>query len=263
MKRLNIILCLSFMLLGLWAKAQKEISKTLEIGNAKRIELSHKYAQVKIKTWDKNYVEVKAHLDIYDDQYDIFNLSLTKQGNIINLKSDLDIENLKTPSKSVNIGKSGSNEDCDEDMHVNGVRNGYQVMVDIEVFIPKSLEINVESTYGSVKAFDISEKINIQNTYADIDIIFEGLVTGSSLKSTYSNIDVYLPKAESARIHADTGYGKIYSDLDNYKITNTSQYNFGQEAFITLGSGQKSLNLESGYQNIYIRTKAKLPRITN
>lgn len=265
MKTSSIILCLSFLLFGLWAQAQKKINKTIDVGNASKIELSHEYAKVKIKTWDKNYVDVAVHLDIHNDQYDIFHMSLDKKGNSIVLDTHLDIEDLQKDDQSINLYNRGTSiitNGCsnknDTDEHT-----AYQIIVDLEVYVPKNLEISVKSTYGAVDAYDISQKITVDNIYSNVDIVFETLVSGSSLESTYSNVDVYLPSTESARIHADTGFGKIYSDLDDYELTNPNDYHMGQEAHITLGSGQKTLNIDAGYQNIYVRTKEKLPRISN
>ncbi len=265
--KINLSCLLAFLLLSTSTFGQKVSTETLEIGNASKIKLSHEYAQVKIKTWDKSYVEVNTTLDIPKDQYDVFKFDLDKRAQTIHLTTSLDIEKVDCNKEKINIKKTNTTTtddgQCTNVTYVNGIKVGCTVEVSIEIYVPKGLAIEAESTFGSIKAYDIQQKINIQNTYADVQVIFDKLIDGSSLESTYASVDIHIPKKESAQIYADTGFGKIYSDLEDYEISNEEGFHFGQEATLKLGGGAKSLRLDSGYQNIYIRTEDKLPRISN
>ena len=243
--------------------AQQLVDESIQIGNATTIELSHEYASVNIKTWDKNTVQVIAHLDISDDRTDIFNLNLEKQGKTIILNTSIDADIIRELCKE-NKYPAQTKDDKGENTKIScNVICGFQVNIKIDVYIPKTLDIDLKSVYGTTKLFDISQKVNVFNEYAEIDVIFDKVVAGSSVHSTYANVDVFIPTTESVRIDASTDFGKIFSDIDDYTVNTSSEFDFGQNGSLKIGTATKNLQIESNYQNIYIRSKKKLKRLTN
>ncbi len=232
MKRINITLSLLF--LSMIAFSQTIVEKTVKVKNQESLNLDFDFAdEIKIKGWDKDEVYVKVIVDINDNEdNDAFKMDVREQSSSISFISD--IENMKKISKNrVTIHKS---DDGEKTITYN---NGWHIDMDIyfEVFVPKDMEINLET---------ISGDIILTNVHGELDI-----------ETISGFIDIAIDKNDEASVNTSTITGGVYTDHE-IEINNKNKdkrYHMiaGRSPKFKLNGGGKSIKLETISGDIFIR----------
>ena len=238
----SLILCL----ISLSSFGQEEIStEKFDASRVERISLDFKYPElIKIKTWDKKEVEIKASVIINNGQNNE-DFSLKSRVNNGTLLIDSKIRNLDkyrhyTISRDedgknggLTVSKNGSTIITNGRGYWKG-RDGVVVSVILEVTVPEGIEVDLEATYGIVEVLDHEMPLEID--------------------ARYGGIDVLIDEKADLEISASTQWGQIYHNLDaKLRARGDGFPGKWMRTQANLNRGTRKLSLESQYGNVYLR----------
>lgn len=236
----KVILCLLLMGITQTLFAQKVIEKTYKTSKDQSVLLQFDFPKVKINSWDKDEVYVKATININDNrQNDRFELlDQTLNGKLLitdtidfkhidqqyyietngvkkHFESKTDFENYKEAHKEEKISSYSTNN----------------LDIVIEVMLPVKDYMTVKSKFGLVE---------VQN--------FTGPLT---VQTEFGKIDAKLKESNVGKIKLTNQFGKIYSDF-NLKPTEKEERDFYTSITAVPGNGP-AYELISKFGNIYLR----------
>lgn len=225
--------------------AQSTFEKSYELRQTDKLTLDFEYPElVKINTWDKQEVLVKAKVIIngkentedftIEDKRVSNGLIITSHlndldklgGNYIMVSNDDDDDESVTVNrdgKSITIGKGKGN-----------YRNGTQIDIQLEITLPKSATVQVNAKYGMVEVLSLPKEIEVQAKFGGADI----KVNEQSIKD----------------LNVSTSWGQIFSNLDS-KVSVKGNDMLGKRmtAELLANRGSESLKVESEFGNIFLR----------
>lgn len=213
------------------ARSQKVFEKSSPVNSNDEISLDFQFAkEIKVTTWDKNEVYVKATVNINDNaDNDRFSLKLDKRSTGIKVESEIeDLDGLHRHKRIVKEEDDGKTiiYDCSVDMDLY-----------FEVKVPKNNKLEIETISG------------------DIDI--KGVLGRMDINTISGFIDLSLPSDYNADLELSTITGGMYSDFDFNDERNDGYHHYGKnELSKRLNNGGTRIFLETISGDIYLR-KAK------
>jgi hypothetical protein len=185
----------------------KQISKRFKISPETRIEITNKYGNIKINTWEKDSVVFDIKIKVEDKKLS----RLEKQ------ISGIDFDFINSQHFIIARSKVGENRSTFEKEVLNFKETVLQadgkIEIDFTVWMPKTNQLKVENKFGDIyvddfvgdidinlsngnlKAHDFSGKTNLKLSFGDATI--NQLKTGK-LDCNYS--EVYIKKADKLQI---------------------------------------------------------------
>jgi hypothetical protein len=239
----TIISCLCCLLV-LGVNAQTVINKTYPVKPGQKVELDFDYPKiVRISTWDKNEVSVKAMVSINDGENDsAFQLESRISEGAIHIENFIkDMKNLPKRYTVIEDGKKTTFRSRDEysefkrqlGMASKGriTSEGVDMEITIEIKVPANTVTNIDAKYGIVELVNFHAPATVSATYGGIDATVEPGSTG--------------------KLQATTHYGQIYTNLD-LKLTSSANRDFYTSITAEPGKGPEYI-LKSTYGNLYLR----------
>jgi hypothetical protein len=222
--------------------AQTPVNKTYPVKQGQKISLRFDFPElVKISTWDKNEISITGSVSINGGENDdAFELLESNSVNIISIESK--IRNLKELPHRITIVNKGEKitfktkadyqKYCEDNgKNFNMRSEGVDMDILLEVKVPKSTEVTLESVYGMVE---------VKNYYGPLTV-----------EATYGGVDVAVQEKATGELKAETDFGQIYSNLD-FKFSGSEFKDFHTEIFTKPGNGPR-YSFESKYGNVYLR----------
>lgn len=222
--------------------AQTPVNKSYPVSAGQKILFHFDYPElVKVSTWDKNEISIEGVVSINGGENDdAFELSQSVSGNIISIENR--IKGLKDLPHRVTITRGAekitfkSKEDYKKYRDEHGkdftqTNFGVDIEIVLEIKVPKNIETKLESVYGMVEVANFQGPLSVDATYGGVDVTVQEKTTGELV--------------------AETGYGQIYSNLDQ-KFTGAEFEDFHTVVSIKPGTGPK-YSFESKYGNVYLR----------
>ena len=195
--------------------AQTPVNKSYPVSAGQKILFHFDYPElVKVSTWEKNEISIEGVVSINGGENDdAFELSQSVSGNTINIENR--IRGLKDLPHRVTITRGA------------------------EKITFRSQEEYKKYRDEHGKEFNLTN-FGVAN--------FQGPL---SVDATYGGVDVTVQEKTTGELVAETGYGQIYSNLDQ-KFTGSEFEDFHTMVSIKPGSGPKYW-FESKYGNVYLR----------
>jgi hypothetical protein len=222
--------------------AQTPVNKSYPVSVGQKISFRFDYPElVRISTWDKNEISIEGLVTINaGESDDAFELSQSVSGNTINIKNE--IRGLKELPQRITITKGTEKitfktkadykKYCDEHGKDFNMTNwGVDMEIILEIKVPKSIETKLESIYGMVEVKNFQGPLSVDAMYGGVDVVVHEKTTGELI--------------------AETGYGQIYTNLDQ-KFSGTEFEDFHTVVSIKPGTGPR-YSFESKYGNVYLR----------
>ncbi|MEM8528103.1 MAG: DUF4097 family beta strand repeat-containing protein [Bacteroidota bacterium] len=235
----NLIIALLPLCLNLSLNAQKTFKESINPNGANSIAIKTEYANVSVQTWDKNEVQVKGRIDIFDNTYnDNFTWLHRNDRGILKIESEVE-----EPKGGFSQWRRNSDDDCCKTK---------QMRIELTIMMPENMAIKMRGKYGSIALENVQRDLDILNTYGSIDVVFNQLPKGSlHLESTYSHVDLSLPKDSKASFTLKTPYGEVLTDMP--LEVKGSDRPAKSTIIAHLNGGGKEIYAESGYNTIYLR----------
>ncbi|MBZ4189425.1 hypothetical protein [Niabella beijingensis] len=236
----KVLLCLLLTGMTQILFAQRVIEKTYKTSNSQPVLLQFDFPKVKISSWNKDEIYVKATVTINDNkQNDRFELlDQTVDGKLIitdtidfkhidqqyyvevdgikkRFESKADFENYKEAHKGEKISSYSTNN----------------VDIEIEVVLPAKDYIKVKSKFGLVEVQNYTGPLTVQ--------------------TEFGKIDAKLKESNVGRVKLTNRFGKIYSDF-NLKPVEKEERSFYSSITAVPGKGP-AYDLSSKFGNIYLR----------
>ncbi len=234
-----LICCCCLVVLG--AAAQTTFTRSYPVKQGQELKLEFDYPKiVKVSTWDKNEVLVKAFVSINAGDNDTaFTLEASTLDNALSIRNR--IVNMNQLPHTYSIMKDGIKTTFktkeayqafrDKGGHFTHSSEGVDMQITIEVKVPANTVTNVKSTYGIVELPD-----------------FYGPIT---VNATYGGIDATVNESRTGKISATTSYGQILTNLD-LKLTDKTEKDFFTSITAEPGKGPTYI-FKSTYGKIYLR----------
>jgi len=242
MKRIlnqNLRIVLTLLLLAAFSStfAKEEFEKTLAdkkitVNKTAILHIEHKYGELKCKNWTENAVSVKviARADVsgYEKAEKIFS------GVKVDISGDPNLVSIRTTIQEKWFN-NGNND----------------LSVDIEIYMPASLTLELDHQFGSAYIETIEGKCSIKSEYGNIEI--------KSLKNEINDIEISFGKG----LIREMNMGEIevnYSELTITKALNlnleTSYSTFSNDEVSDLEIDQEGGNCSLGkVDNIDVQSK--------
>lgn len=200
------ILCLA---LSFNVQAQSTIEKTAPVRSGQKVNFDFKWPElVNVKTWDKNEVKVVAKVDINKGQNDdAFKFNIVESEGVLSIASE--IENYKDLPRKIVIKMNGQeyffNTDdrnspeikAFEEEHGSSsysyVSHGVITDITVEIWLPKSVEVDIYSKFGLVEISDFSGPLMVHSKFGGIDLATAGqssIKAGTKFGEKYTNLEV-------------------------------------------------------------------------
>lgn len=237
----TILICFCWML-GLTATAQTTINKSYPVKAGQKVAFVFDYPKiVRVSTWDKNEVQVTAHVSINDGENDTaFVLNNETTDGVLTISNQ--IRNMKDLPKRYTVIENGkktvfrSRDDYKVFTAAMGdghriTSSGVDMEITVEVKVPGNIAADIKATYGMVELVDFR--------------------TPATVNATYGGIDATVSPANTGKLQVTTHYGQIYSNLD-VKITDKTEKDFYTSLTAEPGKGPAYI-LKSTYGNLYLR----------
>jgi len=176
----------------------KKINRTFQVGANSLLSISNKYGDVHINTWDKNEVELTVTITAKkrseraaQDYLDKVEIDITESSNHIEIETEI--------SGNINNG------------------NGEKLTIDYMVNMPKSNDLELKHSYGSLFLDDLIGDVNLKMSYGNMTI--QELMGNSVVRLSYGNGEIAKLKSGDLSI----GYSNLSVDeLGNVDLS--SQY---------------------------------------
>jgi hypothetical protein len=222
--------------------AQTPVNKTYPVKQGQKISLRFDFPElVKISTWDKNEISITGSVSINGGENDdAFELLESNSVNIISIENK--IRNLKELPHRITIVNNGekitfkTKADYQKYREEHGKNfnmrsEGVDMDILLEVKVPKSAEVILESVYGMVEVKNYNGPLTVEATYGGVDVAIQEKATGE--------------------LKAETDFGQIFSNLD-FKFSGSEFKDFHTEVYAKPGNGPR-FSFESKYGNVYLR----------
>jgi hypothetical protein len=222
--------------------AQTPVNKSYPVSAGQKIVFHFDYPElVKISTWDKNEISIGGLVSINGGESDdAFELSHSASGNTINIENK--IRGLKDLPQRITIRKGAqkitfkSRADykaycVEHGRDFNTTNWGVDMEIVLEIKVPRNMDTKLESVYGMVEVKNFQGPLSVDATYGGVDVSVEEKSTGELV--------------------AETGYGEIYTNLDQ-KFTGSEFEDFHTVVSFKPGTGPR-YSFESKYGNVYLR----------
>lgn len=237
----KVLLCL--LLIGIIGTsfAQKIIEKSYKVTKDQPVLLKFDFPKVKVSSWDKDEVYIKATVNINDNkQNDKFTLLDLQKDNQLLITDSIDFKHIdKVYYVEINGVKKRfeSQQDYDNyrEAHKDEKQSSYntsnEMDITIEVKLPVKDYIKIQSKFGLVEVEDFTGPLDVQ--------------------TEFGKIDAKLNESKVGKITLTNHFGKIYSNFD-IKPIEKEERNFYTSLTATPGKGP-AYSLVSKFGNIYLR----------
>ncbi len=260
-----MLLILFFYSVSAWSiDERKKFQKTVDFKSGGLLTLTNTNGFVEIESWNKNQVEIIAEIKVRggsrSDQKDFIDkveILIDKRGNRIDIESDYP------------RNRNGRNSFWNA---VRGSRRP-QVTINYRIRVPLKIELDVETTNGSIEIMDIDGDIDTHSTNGNITT--ENIEGSISAKTTNGSIDaemkkinedldmdfsttngsikIYLPQDVDAEVEARTTNGRIYSD---YKLDSNRRRKYSRKHFRgQINAGGPLIRMRTTNGSIYINER--------
>ena len=196
--------------------AQKIVEKHLDFSQRKKVAMDIQIADsIRIITWSKNEVYVKASIDVNDNKdNDKYNVTFDETGSIVSVKSKLEFDKVKGHYHECNC-------ECDSKIY-------------FDVYIPENANFSVETINGN---------ITIAGKTAEI-----------IAKTIRGYIDLTVSPELKADIKMNTISGTMYTNFDfDEEKRNMKHIGGGSINTQINGGGDRSIVLETISGDIFFR----------
>lgn len=264
MWRKAALLLIGVMVAGYVSHAQsrslvKNISQAYKVDSHSTVDLTNKYGQVILKTWDKDSVEVKVKITAYgkndetlSKNMDRVDVDFTNFGDVLTIETILDrnssvfkevINNLGDYSKTL-ISKN-------------------KISIDYELIIPNSASLKLVNKYGNVYLENLSQESNITVAHGDFQV--DEMVASSKLNLSFCKARIN--KLGKAFIELKGAELDLRNGGDIVLTSSSSTFNVKSVKSLKLDSRNDKIHLEKatavrGYSSFSnIRIDSMLDRL--
>lgn len=259
-----LITTIIFLSLHIYSQGQSNtIIKEYDTENSSRLYLESDYGDIKVNIWEGKTIKLEASVIVNgNDESDAIDIYTKKSGNRFIIETEMHFD--KIP-QMISIKDDNGNWTMytEEDYKKlkkrdhNGLNYGHQSDITITYWIPRSIILEAETTYGDIAITELtSNELKLHSTYGDIDatLINKTQLPSIELSSTYGAVDLTLSKNAKADIEMHTSYGEILTNFDlHIEHMHSNHNNFGEDIESKLNGGGEDLLLEATYGKVYLR----------
>ncbi|WP_282013901.1 hypothetical protein [Marinifilum flexuosum] len=226
----SIYITLLLLLGTVFANGQKIVEKSVKISSDEKISLEFKFADdIKISTWDKNEVYVKASVNINENEdNDAFRFNVNSFSKGIEIESE--IENMEDLHRTTIIQREQNKDGKTETITTNSI----DMELFFEVKLPRDARLSINTISGNINIVGLQNKMEIET------------ISGF--------IDLSLPSKQQADLVLNTITGEMYTDFDlNTKDMGELKHYHNGKFSTSLNGGGEEIFLKTISGDIFLR----------
>jgi hypothetical protein len=215
--------------------SEKKINKTLDVGSIDWFKLSNKRGNVKIKTWNKNEVNLLAKITMEgktkeDEAIGLkdFDLDLVKKGKYIQVENNWDGEETGTCFCWSDSKKNKIKTSTGETIKIKKIK------IEYEVTVPENFSLDIKSSYADLNIDDIEGEVIVSVFKGDFNANKIGGDLTLTTKYGGANINSF-PNGNVVFFKAN---GKLGSSKELNLKANYSDYEINQTENLKLNAFQ-------------------------
>lgn len=169
MKR-KIYLCFSLLAVGLASTAQvkmeKDYDESFPVEEGNKVEISNKYGEVIIQTWDETQVRIVAKIiaqgrnqDVVNKNMNRVNLDMRKLGQLITVDTEIE----KRGGTFTEVFK-------DVEEYSRSLFGNKKLSVDLQVWLPENIDLSINNKYGDIYIAKHSAELDITLAHGDLRV---------------------------------------------------------------------------------------------
>ena len=224
----TIFSIIAFCLLFNIQYAQRIVEESMPLSNNQEVKLEFDFADdIKVYTWDKNEVYIKATVNINNgEDNDKFQFNTRKGSGYVSIESEIkDLDKMYGNCTTIII------KDGDTTI-TNGGHNKLDLL--FEVFLPAKTELTLSTING--------------------DIELKGLTGPLDISTINGEIDLHIPSSHKANIEMSTINGTMYTNFDlDLNDEKNNLCKIGGDVHTKLNGGGVNIDLETINGVIFLR----------
>jgi len=205
-------------------KKSKQLTRTFPVNARSEIDISNKYGNVNVITWEKDSVRFDIELEVKGSRQS----RVDKTFNLI----DFDFESTKyyTIAHTVFVGNSFWNDVTEKSSNFFGSRTTAKIVYN--VYLPATISLKISNKYGNIYADDFSGKLNIDLSNGDFKA--NDLNGYTTIDSEFGICDIH--KIDEGKL--TIRYGGVYLDYGRHLNiqSKSSEFHITEINGIELGS---------------------------
>ncbi len=178
---------------------------------------------------------------------------LNRHGSIFvrDVGGDLTIEAMNAPIQARDVAGNVTIENRDEKVTLVGVRGSARVTSPLSSVTVEEVEgpIEIESSHDDVRVAAFGSTLTVRSTHAPLSVATSRLAGSVTLKTTYGDIELHLPRGASLSFEGLSEDGDFHSSLPDLEIAEGRR---GEQRLFqgALGSSTYKVQVETSYGDI-------------
>jgi DUF4097 and DUF4098 domain-containing protein YvlB len=169
------------------------------------------------------------------------------------VRGDLTVDAMNTPIQARDIGGNVKIENREEEVTLVGVRGTASVTSPLSSVTVEDVEgpLEIESSHEDVRVRSFGSALTVRSTHAALTVATSRLAGSVTLKTTYGDVELYLPRGASLSFEGQSEDGEIHSGFPDLQIA--EERRGGQRLFRgALGSSTHKIQVETSYGDIHL-----------
>jgi DUF4097 and DUF4098 domain-containing protein YvlB len=169
------------------------------------------------------------------------------------VRGDLTVDAMNTPIQARDIGGNVKIENREEEVTLVGVRGTASVTSPLSSVTVEDVEgpLEIESSHEDVRVRSFGSALTVRSTHAALTVATSRLAGSVTLKTTYGDVELYLPRGASLSFEGQSEDGEIHSGFPDLQIA--EERRGGQRLFRgALGSSTHRIQVETSYGDIHL-----------
>jgi DUF4097 and DUF4098 domain-containing protein YvlB len=169
------------------------------------------------------------------------------------VRGDLTIDAMNAPIQARDVAGDVKIENRDEEVTLVGVRGAARVTSPLSSVTVEEVEgpVEIESSHDDVRVLSFGSTLTVRSTHAPLSIATNRLAGGVSLKTTYGDVELSLPRGASLSFEGLSQDGELHSSIPDLEIA--EERRGAQRVFRgALGSSTHKIQVETSYGDIHL-----------
>ncbi len=166
MKVKKILLTCSLLVVGWLAAAQvrmeKDYNQTFDITAESKVEISNKYGEVIVRTWNENKVKISVRVTAEGKSQDVVNKTMSRVD--VSLRK---IGSLVTADTQIQSSTSGMSFLNNVEDYSKAIFGKQKLTVNYEVWLPERIDLSIDNKYGDIYLASMSGQVDVNLGHGD------------------------------------------------------------------------------------------------
>jgi DUF4097 and DUF4098 domain-containing protein YvlB len=169
------------------------------------------------------------------------------------VRGNLTIDAMNSPIQARDVAGDVKIENRDDEVTLVGVRGRAKVVSPLSPVIVEDVEgpLEIENSHDDVRVLAFGSSLTVRSTHAPLKVATDRLEGSVTLKTTYGDVELKLPRGASLSFEGLSEDGELQSSFPDLEIA--EEHRGAQSVFRgALGSAPHKIQVETSYGDIHL-----------